>query len=60
MEKKQYTQPLCTVNGLLPQMMVATSPNTMKVNNGNAVYDIGGDVNRNEDYDIWDNWDIIP
>lgn len=54
MAKKKYISPLCIVNEMEPQMMmVGTS--TMKVESSQALMNVGGDVNRNEDYDIWNN-----
>lgn len=51
--KKKYISPVCTETEAAPQTVFAGS--TVSVDRIHRLNDMGGDVNRNEDYDIWNN-----
>lgn len=53
-KKQKYVSPTCTVYGIETQNMLAASPTKIEVDNEKKD-GVQGDVNSNEDFDIWGN-----
>lgn len=53
-KKKVYTSPVCSVSEIAPQRILDGSTR-IGVDSSVPLNNMGGDVNRNEDYDIWNN-----